>query len=282
MSDNFDPRLHAYRADVADIALKGKVKAQKFVTPKKRRVLAPVADIYAKEDETQRVNQLLMGDEVYVFDTKNGFSFIQSVKDSYVGYMKAILAGKDNSPLTHYIHVRSSFLYPQADLKSTPVQALSLGTKIGIVDFVTYRDLLYGVTKTGYAVFSGHLSTMDNRPRDYVYVAESLLHTPYLWGGASSFGIDCSALVQLSMALCGFKILRDSDMQRETVGYPLTQTDKLQRGDLVFWPGHVAIMQDEKNTLHANGRTMNVCSQPLAHIIQYMGQPSHYRRPSCF
>jgi len=280
MSVNFDPRLYAYRADVADIALKGRVKAKKFISPQKRRVFAPVADIYARGgEENCLISQLLMGDEVYVFDKKNGFSFIQSVKDSYVGYMKDAFIGDDESNLTHYVRARSSFLYPKADLKSTPVQALSLGTKVGIVDFVTYRGLIYGVTKTGTAVFVEHLSKMDDRPHDYVSVAEKLLHTPYLWGGASSFGIDCSGLVQLAMALCGVHVLRDSDMQRETIGSSLAQIDKLQRGDLIFWPGHVAIMQDEKNTLHANGKTMDVSSQPLTHIIQYMGQPLCCRRP---
>jgi len=280
MSVNLDPRLHAYRADVADIALKGCVRAEKFISPQKGRVLAPLADIYAREGgENCLTSQLLMGDEIYVFDKKNGFSFIQSVKDSYVGYMKDVFIGEDERDLTHYVRARSTFLYPQADLKSTPVQALSLGTKISIVDFISYRGLLYAVTKTGSAVFADHLSKIDDRPDDYVSVAEELLHTPYLWGGASSFGIDCSGLVQLAMALCGLQVLRDSDMQGETIGSSLTQTDKLQRGDLIFWPGHVAIMQNEKKVIHANGKTMDVSSQPLTHIIQYMGQPSHYRRP---
>jgi len=281
MPDKLDPRLNAYRPDLADIALKDRVKAKKFVQGKKMRISTPVANIYAKQGcEDSIISQLLMGDDVLLFDHKNDFSFIQSLKDRYVGYVETKNLNTEKEILTHYVSTRSTFLYPRADLKSVPLQALSLGTKITIVEFITSRDLCYGLTQKGHAIVARHISQLNQKPDDFVTIAEMLLHTPYLWGGTSSFGIDCSGLVQLSLAICGIQVLRDSDMQCETIGYILTkqETKNLQRGDLVFWPGHVAIMQNYEKTIHANGKTMDVASQYLSNIIENMGSPLCYRR----
>jgi len=281
MMDKLDPRLNAYRPDIADIRLKGRVCAEKFITGEKKRVMFPLANIYQSEDETTLMSQLLMGDEVQVFDTQNGFSFIQSIKDHYVGYVGEMLLDVDTTILSHYVSVRSTFLYPEPHFKSLPIQNLSLGTKLAIVDFVETGGMRYGLTKNGCAIFSGHLTKIQQQKIDYVTVAEGLSFTPYLWGGVSAFGIDCSGLVQLSMAVAGHYVLRDSDMQFCTIGQKISfDAQQLQRGDLIFWPGHVAIMQDRDNSIHANGASMDVRSEVLNDIIERIGKPLGIRRPN--
>jgi cell wall-associated NlpC family hydrolase len=155
-----------------------------------------------------------------------------------------------------------------------------------VKDFAETRGTRYALLSTGEAMISGHLRPAGEFSEDYVAVAETLLMTPYLWGGSTAFGIDCSGLVQLAMRMTGRNVLRDTDMQAATIGEPIMSGEGysgLRRGDLVFWKGHVAIMTDERTMIHANGHTMLVSREGLTEAIDRIGYlyggPTGFRRP---
>lgn len=230
--------------------------------------------------------QFLCGDDVTVFDEAEGWAWVQSERDRYVGYVSAGFLGARNGAPTHLVSVPRTFLYPGADLKLPRQDELSLGSLVAVTGFAETRGTRYAVLSSGEALIAGHLKPVSEHAEDFVAVAETLVQTPYLWGGASGFGIDCSGLVQLSMRMAGRDVLRDSDMQAETVGDPIEPGDGfsgLRRGDLVFWKGHVAIMTDDKTMIHANGHTMLVSREPsqdaIARIGYLYGGPTGFRRP---
>lgn len=279
-----DPRLHAFRSDLADIRLKGRVEAARFVRGAQYRITAPVVDVrHGPHGGSGMDTQLLLGTDILVFERQNGYAWIQSREDGYVGYIDDSMMERDNTPHTHQVIVPRTFLYPAADLRLSPAVALSLGNRFAVIAEQETRGTRYGLLQSGQALVLSHLRPVEQPAKDYVRVAEQLVHTPYLWGGASGFGVDCSGLVQLAMAAAGKKVPRDSDMQAGTIGTVITDPDALQRGDLVFWRGHVAIMTDRTHILHANGASMTVCreafAQAQARIARTDGPPVCLRRP---
>lgn len=282
-----DRRLNAYRPDLADSTLRGKVEAAAFTDGTRKRVIVPVCDLRARPELPEGPqSQLLYGDEVTVFEQANGWSWVQSLRDSYVGYVPDAELGETGAAPTHRVSATRTFVYNGADLRFRHTKALSLGSAVTITEFVENRGSHYGMLADGTAIFAKHLRAIDETVDDYVTTAESLLNTPYLWGGVSAFGIDCSGLVQLAMLDAGRNVLRDSDMQGEQLG-ELIEAGKdyanLRRGDLVFWPGHVAIMANPDMMIHANGHTMTVAYESLREAIDRIAYlydlPSHFRRP---
>ncbi len=282
-----DRRLTAARPDLADIRLKGQVEAGSFVAGRPARIAAPLVDMRrAPKADAGLDTQLLRGADVLVFDVADGWAWVQAGYDGYVGYVEAAALGDDGREPTHVVSAPRTFLYPGPDMKLPRSAALSLGSAVAVVDWAETRGTRYAVLDTGEAVFAGHLAGIDDREADYVTVAESLVGTPYLWGGVSAFGIDCSGLVQLSMRMAGRAVLRDSDQQAATLGEPLdpgADFSRLRRGDLVFWKGHVGIMTDAATLIHANGHTMTVALEPLAAAVERIGylygMPTLFRRP---
>ncbi len=280
-----DRRLNAYRDDLADARLQGAVTALRFTAGRPARISVPVADMRRQPSAAAGVDtQLLMGDAVSVFDEDSGYAWVQCGRDGYVGYVEAGAVAPRSDPATHLVSAPRTFLYPEPDIKQPPRAALSMGSAVAVAEFVEVRDTGYAMLATGGAVIAAHLQPADMFAPDYVGFAETLIRTPYLWGGSSAFGIDCSGLVQLSMRMAGRDVLRDSDMQAAHLGAPLDLARKqLQRGDLVFWKGHVAIMTDDATVIHANGATMDVALEPLGAAIERIarlyGQPTGYRRP---
>jgi len=282
-----DTRLHAFRADLADARLEGEVVAERFVAGTPARIVVPVADVLKAPRPDSGINtQFLFGDDVLVFEKAGGFAWVQAERDGYVGYVReGDLAGRDGQP-THVVSVPRTFLYPGPDLRFPRADQLSMGSALTVTGAAETRGTQYAVLANGQAVIAKHLMPVADRAADYVAVAETFLGTPYLWGGASGFGIDCSGLVQLSMRMAGRDVLRDSDMQAAGLGAPIdpgVDFSGLRRGDLVFWKGHVAIMTDGENMIHANGHTMLVSLEGLRDAIDRIGYlyggPTGFRRP---
>ncbi len=282
-----DSRLHAFRPDLADARLEGQVTAQRFVAGRPARITASVADVRKAARPDSGLNtQLLHGDDVLVFDEAEGFSWLQAERDGYVGYVtSADLAPRTHEP-THVVTALRTFVYPGPDMKFPRSGQLSIGSRVAITGFAETRGTSYGILPSGEAIVLQHLAPLGTNVEDFVAVAERLIDTPYLWGGFSAFGIDCSGLVQLSMRMTGRNVLRDSDMQEASLGAPVeagSDFSGLKRGDLVFWKGHVAIMTDAENMIHANGHTMTVAREGLRAAIDRIGYlyggPTGFRRP---
>ncbi|MBP1848029.1 cell wall-associated NlpC family hydrolase [Rhizobium petrolearium] len=281
MMEILDRRLHAFRPDLADETLKGSVEAANFVRGEPARIAVPVAQLRSGPDLARGIDtELLFGETVRVFDRAGGFAWVQADQDRYVGYLPETMLGTPEEP-THRIAVQRTFLYPEPELRKPPTATLSMGSRITVVGDVETRGTRYFVLSTGEAVIARHcLPVAGTMGDDYVAVAEKFMETPYLWGGRSGFGLDCSALVQLSLMMVGKSAPRDSDMQA-SIGSAITR-EELRRGDLVFWKGHVGIMENEQTLLHANGHTMSVAREGFEEAVKRIGwlyeQPTGYRR----
>lgn len=281
-----DRRLNAFRADLADARLQGSVAAGRFVAGRKARVAVPVLDVRAAPRADAGLDtQLILGDEVCVFDENEDYAWVQAGRDSYVGYVAASGLARPGDAPTHVVGVPRTFLYAEPDMKKRATAALSLGSRLAIVGAATTRGTDYALLESGEAVVAAHLRPAGEAAPDHVAVAATLERTPYLWGGASAFGIDCSGLVQLSLLMAGKPAPRDTDMQAAALGAPLNVGDDLAglgRGDLVFWNGHVAIMADGEEIIHASGHAMMVVRERLADAIERIarlyGRPVGFRR----
>lgn len=284
MPEMLDRRLNAYRDDLAEERLRGLVDAKRFVEGTSAAFTAPVTPLRARPELSCGTDtELLYGETARVLDIAEGWAWVKSDIDGYVGYVpQEALAPPEAAP-THIVAVPRTFLYRGADLRFPQAFALSMGSRLHVVGEAETRGTRYFLLDGGLAVFANHCAPIGSPiAGDYVSIAARFLETPYLWGGRSGFGIDCSGLVQLSMQMAGRRVLRDTDMQAETIGQPIGR-DELARGDLVFWKGHVAIMEDEKTLLHANGHTMTVSREGLDDAIERIGwlyaEPTDYRRP---
>jgi hypothetical protein len=261
---NLDRRITPIRPDLADERLRGTVEAERFATGQARRVIAPSAPLRRHPAPDAPLDtEALLGERVTVFDEHEGWAWGQLESDGYVGYIPAAALGEPGPAPTHRVAAIRSFLFPGPNLKLPPLAYVSLGSAVT----VTERDGDYA-RLTGHAwIYAPHLAALDVHELDFVSVAERFLHTPYLWGGRTSLGIDCSGLVQVALGAAGFAAPRDSDMQQASLGEPVELGDDLgglQRGDLVFWGGHVGVMTDASHLLHANAYFMSVALEPLA------------------
>lgn len=284
---HLDRRLNAYRPDLADARLEGRVETERFVAGRPARVAAPVLDVRNGPGEDAGLDtQLLAGDAVLVFEDAGGIAWVQSERDSYVGYVSREGLVFDAPEPTHVVGAPRTFSYSRPDMKSPATAMWSIGSRLTIVSEADTRGTAYALTANGEALVAAHLRPAGEAAEDFAGVAELLERTPYLWGGASAFGIDCSGLVQLSMRMAGRIAPRDTDMQAGALGTPLSAGDDLaglRRGDLVFWKGHVAIMLDAETIIHANGHTMSVAREPLRQAVDRIaylyGKPTGFRRP---
>lgn len=282
-----DRRLNAFRDDLADARLRDSVSAARYSDGRLREVVLPVADIRsAPRPDAGLDTQILLGDRVKVFDEESGWAWVQAERDGYVGYMACSALAEPGEPSTHRVGAPRTILYREPDMKRPASRTLSLGCAVRVVGRTETRGTAYALLDGGEAAIASHLLPVGASAADYVAVAERLEFTPYLWGGASAFGVDCSGLVQLSMRMAGRTILRDTDMQAASVGSPVEpggDLSGLRRGDLVFWKGHVGIMTDATTLIHANGHTMLVSREPLREAVDRIGylygRPTGFRRP---
>jgi hypothetical protein len=251
-----DPRLTPARPDVAAKYLEGKVEAARFVSGEEFEIsdaLAPLRE--APSSDAMLLTQALMGERVTIYDRNDeGFAWGQLNSDGYVGWLPDRALAKPIGKPTHKIVALRTFVFPGPSIKLPPVDTLVMGATITVMR----EDGAFAVTRGGWYLPRQHLGRIDGHADDFVAVAEQFVGTPYLWGGKSSFGIDCSGLVQVSLNAAGIGCPRDSDMQQDGLGRELglPEQKKLQRGDLIFWKGHVAIARDANTIVHANAHHM--------------------------
>ena len=256
-----DKRLHVYRSDLADERLQGQVEAGRFVSGTVMQFAAPCTPVHrAAQGDSMQLTQALMGETALVFENVNGWAWVQLDDDQYVGYVTSDSLSSSIHHTTHRVCVASTLIYPKPDLKTQPAVLISMNAKLAVIgEHGPYSEL-----KSGGFVFTKHIR-MDAAQSDFVAIAEKFLNVTYLWGGKTQSGLDCSGLVQTALHACGIACPRDADMQEKELGTNLriNDLDGLKRGDLVFWSGHVGIMYDESNLLHANGFHMQTVIEPL-------------------
>lgn len=270
-----DRRLTPATPRIAHVSMKGRVDVPVYTEGTPMRVAVPVANLL-RAVKGARERQLLMGETFVVIDRNEGHAFGFAAKDGYCGWLDEAALSRGPVP-THWVCTPRTHLYPEPKVQAPEVCALTLGAQVE----VTAQQGKWAETTQGF-VPASHLKPLGDWFSDPVSVAETLLGTPYLWGGNSSAGIDCSGLVQLCHWACGIGVPGDSDLQ-ETVGQELAATTDLRRGDLIFWRGHVALVADDQWLIHANGHSMSVAFEGIQPCIdRILGQEdrpvSHRRR----
>jgi cell wall-associated NlpC family hydrolase len=256
----FDRRLTPARADLAAESLRGLIDAPRYAKGRPMRIIAASAPLRrSPKGDAPLETEALHGESVTVYDEQGEWAWAQLGRDLYVGYLPRAALGAPSAP-THRVAALRTHAYPGPAIKLPPRMALSLGARLTIVDV---KDD-FAVSEDGLYLWSRHLAELSAPEPDAVAVAERFLETPYLWGGRTSEGIDCSGLVQTALTAAGVPCPRDSDMQEATLGEAIAiDAEPLSRGDLIFWKGHVGIMRDPATLLHANGWHMKVVSEPL-------------------
>jgi len=255
----FDTRITPIRRDLASTAYKAIVKRKKYVTAKLATVKSAFTPLYSNKG-SKLSTQLLYGEECDVFETKNGWSWIQSRRDNYVGYTPTInLTRKIYKPNSKVISLRT-VIYTKPDIKSVTKGYLSFNSLVEVIEIKGKYSLIKNL---GWCP-SLDLVKIKSSKFNHIDLSKQYLDTPYLWGGRDSMGIDCSGLVQNLHQINNRPFPRDTDMQEIFVTNEVKYEKDLKAGDLVFWKGHVAMMIDNSNIIHANAFHMKTAIEPLS------------------
>jgi cell wall-associated NlpC family hydrolase len=269
----FDPRLTPARPDLAAKYLQGEVQAVRFVEGESREVIEPLAPVRnAPRPDAPLLTEALKGERVTIYDTDGeGWAWGQLDADRYVGWLPESALGPPGAKATHKVTALRTLMFPGPSIKLPPLAGLPLGATLAIARV----DDRLAVTTAGGYVPAVHLKPVGEFESDFVAVAERFLGVPYLWGGKTALGLDCSGLVQVALTACGLACPRDSDMQEAALGTPLAPVAdhaNLDRGDLLFWKGHVAIARGRDSLIHANAFHMAVAVEPVAGAIARISQ----------
>jgi cell wall-associated NlpC family hydrolase len=251
-----DRRLTPARPDLAAKYLEGKVEAARFVSGETFEIVEAIAPLReAPSADASLLTQALRGERATIYDRNGeGWAWGQLNRDGYVGWIPDSALAKPDAAPTHKVTAIRTFAFPGPSIKLPPLETLVMDSQLA----VTREDDAFAVTREGWYLPRQHLGELDRFEKDFVDVAERFVGTPYLWGGKSSLGIDCSGLVQIALNAAGTGCPRDSDMQQDGLGRALdpAESKKLRRGDLIFWKGHVAIVRDAGSIVHANAHHM--------------------------
>jgi cell wall-associated NlpC family hydrolase len=208
--------------------------------------------------------EALKGERVAVFEiTDEGWARGRLESDGYEGFLPASALAPPGAVPTHKVIALRTLVFPGPSIKLPPIEALPLGARL----VIARSEGSFAITAAGGYLPARHLVPIGVNETDFVAVAERFLGAPYLWGGKTSLGLDCSGLVQLALGACGISCPRDTSMQEPAFGLSPAPLDKPQRGDLVFWKGHVAIVRDAATLLHANAFHVAVAIEPIAEAI---------------
>ncbi|MFZ5708955.1 MAG: NlpC/P60 family protein [Pseudomonadota bacterium] len=273
-----DPRITPANGRVAHLSLRGRVPALRFVAGEPARIARPLADLLDAPGG-RRQRQVLRGERVLVLEREAGFAFVQSSRNGYCGYVPESALGKD-TPATHWVRAPATHLYPEPDIKAPEIGSVSIGARLA----VTGAAGQFLATDAGEYVPQVHLQPVGTWAPDPVEVALGLLGTPYLWGGNSRAGLDCSGLVETALAACGRACPGDSDLQEKALGTRLPDGTSPARGDLVFWRGHVAMATGDGRIVHATAHAMAVILEDFGQAVARIdasggGMPTSLRRP---
>jgi cell wall-associated NlpC family hydrolase len=260
----FDPRVTPARPDLAAKHLRGKVEAASFVEGTVQQVITGIAPLRSSPShEATQLTEALCGELITVYETDDeGWAWGQLSSDGYVGWLPAAMLLAPGAPPTHRVAALRTLAFPGPSIKLPPTDALPLGAQVTVVR----EQDSFAVTASGGFIPKLHLAPIGATESDFVAVAERFVGTPYLWGGKSSMGIDCSGLAQMALTACGIKCPRDSDMQESAIGKPASLAG-LQSGDLIFWKGHVAIARARNSMIHTNAFHMAVTIEPVADAL---------------
>jgi cell wall-associated NlpC family hydrolase len=262
-----DKRVNAYRPDLAHVDLSGQIGAQHYAFPEMATCTASVAGIHAAPDAAaENISQLLYGETFIVLEKGPNWSWGQCAHDGYVGYITGTaLTVAPETQNTHRVSAAQAHVYGAPSIKSEVCHAVYRGALLSIKSM----DDKFAELVSGQFIRTNMIAKIGDHASDWVSQAADFIATPYLWGGRTRAGIDCSGLVQNALMACGLTCPRDTDMQARDLGHAVPEADwhNLQRGDVVFFPGHVGIMHDAQNLLHANAFHMKTIIEPLADVV---------------
>jgi cell wall-associated NlpC family hydrolase len=256
-----DPRTTPANDQVAHVSVAARFPDLMPVEGERRGVAVPLADL-RRRPEGPRDRQAAMGEAFLALEDRDGWTFGTLVRDGYAGWIQTVKLGP-RAEANYMVAVRGTHLYPAPDIKREPLAALSFGARFRIVS-ETDRFM---ETAAGAYLPKPHVRPIERPFRDPVTVAQMFFGTPYLWGGNSGTGIDCSGLVQAALLAAGVPCPGDSDLQEAALGTALAPGIAPERGDLYFWKGHVAMAVDGETLIHANAHHMAVAYEPIATAI---------------